>query len=255
MERLLEIGFIKVGHWASREDKMICNLDSHHSNKSILYSFISNGEVKYIGKTIMSLSRRMYGYQNPGKSQSTNIRVNEKIKDCIAVGEAVDIFILVDNGLLKFGNFQINLAAGLEDTMIYEISPDWNFNGKSKIEEDDDSSIDETTDLERSDQSVITIESFEITLGKAYYNQGFFNVKMEYSDLFGGDRSEIQIQLGENKDLLRGYVNRTANMNGTPRIMIGKRFAEWIQSRFEIGDVINVDILTPSLIKLNGSLK
>ena len=109
INRLLDIGFIKVGSWSLLNDKLVCNLGSHHTNSNILNSFNSNGDVKYVGKTIMPLARRMYGYQNPGKSQSTNIRVNEKIKNSLKGEEAVDIFILVDNGLLIFVTVNYNL--------------------------------------------------------------------------------------------------------------------------------------------------
>ncbi len=250
MDRLLDIGFIKVGSWALRNDRLVCNLDSHHTNSNILYSFSSNGDVKYVGKTIMPLARRMYGYQNPGKSQSTNIRVNARIIDSLKGEEAVDIFILVDNGLLKFGDFKINLAAGLEDTVIYELVPEWNFMGKRKIEEDTESNSPEL--IPGGDPLLAKpIASFEVSLGKAYYNQGFFNVRVEYSELFGSDGSKIEIRLGNEANPTSGYINRTANGNGTPRIMTGKRYTEWIQSNFRMGDVLKVDVLTPSLIRLN----
>lgn len=95
--------------------------------------------VRYIGKTTMELTKRMYGYQNPGLSQTTNIRINKKIKELLQSDQPVDIFILVDNGLLKYGDFEINLAAGLEDTLIYQICPEWNFSGKNKLEVDKES--------------------------------------------------------------------------------------------------------------------
>ncbi len=82
-------------------------LNSNHSIRNILYSFISNGGIKYIGKTVQPLKDRMYGYENPGKSQSTNIRVNELIKKSLKQDEPIDIFILADNGLLSFGGFSL----------------------------------------------------------------------------------------------------------------------------------------------------
>ncbi len=139
MNRILNIGFINVGHWKLTNNILKYHLISHHTTKNVLYSFVSNGIIKYIGKTTMELSKRMYGYQNPGPSQSTNIRVNFKIKELLENEKHVDIFILTDNGLLKFGDFKINLAAGLEDTLIFEINPGWNFSGKNMIVEDQES--------------------------------------------------------------------------------------------------------------------
>ena len=66
----------------------------------------------------------MYGYQNPGPSQNTNIRNNNLIKEFLSRGESVDIFALPDNGLLHYGDFHINLAAGLEDSIVSSLKPE-----------------------------------------------------------------------------------------------------------------------------------
>ena len=38
----------------------------------------------------------------------------------------MDIFVLPDNGLLHYGLFHVNLAAGLEDSIVRELNPPWN---------------------------------------------------------------------------------------------------------------------------------
>jgi hypothetical protein len=83
MNRLLSIGFINVGLWKLKNDRIQYHLESHQIATNLLYSFVTNGIIKYIGKTTIHLSKRMYGYQNPGPSQTTNIRVNDKIKNCL----------------------------------------------------------------------------------------------------------------------------------------------------------------------------
>ena len=83
----------------------------------------------YIGKTTQKLKKRMYGYQNPGPSQSTNIRNNANIKSILASGTPVELYALPDNGLLHFGAFHLNLAAGLEDSINKELRPKWNIQG------------------------------------------------------------------------------------------------------------------------------
>lgn len=254
MNRLLNIGFINVGHWTYSNNVLKYHLTSHKTTKNVLYSFVSNGFIKYIGKTTMELTRRMYGYQNPGPSQTTNIRVNEKIKGLLQADQPVDVFILVDNGLLKYGDFRINIAAGLEDTLIYEISPEWNFSGKNKFEEDKESDNESLMiikdPMELKNQ---VAKTFEVKLGKAYYTQGFFNVSRDYSDNFGADKALIEIQLGDkSKNVVQGYINRTANINGTPRIMGGKTLSDWIQKNFKQDDILIVDILTNVSIKLNN---
>jgi hypothetical protein len=38
----------------------------------------------------------------------------------------VAIYVLPDNGLLYYGGFHVNLAAGLEDSLVRELQPPWN---------------------------------------------------------------------------------------------------------------------------------
>jgi hypothetical protein len=244
---------MSVGHWILKGDTIKYNLVSHHTSTNILYSFISNGEIKYIGKTKVQFSQRMYGYQNPGPSQTTNIRVNAAIKKLLGDDQPVDIFILTDNGLLRYGYFRINLAAGLEDTLIYEINPEWNLAGRNLIPVDIESEKPELSKEPQPTASLIPTETtFNILLGQAYYNQGFFNVAREQSNLFGTDNSIIEIQLGANADTtIQGYINRTANKNGTPRIMGGKELRNWIKENFKPNDVMKVDVISPIAIRLH----
>ena len=128
MNRLLNIGFQHAGYWTVSEGRLRLVLDSHSESSNVLYAFISDGEVKYIGKTTQALKVRMNGYLNPAATQTTNIKNNKNILALLNSGESVDIFALPDNGLLNYGGFHINLAAGLEDSLITGISPEWNGN-------------------------------------------------------------------------------------------------------------------------------
>jgi hypothetical protein len=38
----------------------------------------------------------------------------------------VEIYALPDNGLLRYGGFHVNLAAGLEDSIVRDLNPPWN---------------------------------------------------------------------------------------------------------------------------------
>lgn len=248
MERLLKIGFVKAGYWYIVSDRLKYVLDSHTKDSKVLYCFVADGGIMYIGKTIMELHRRMYGYQNPAPAQSTNMRVNAKIVAAVAAGKAIDIFVLPDNGLLKYGDFSINLAAGLEDILIYEINPDWNFSGKKKIIEDQESAFQPIAVVEkRNDQDC----SFDITLGDTYYKQGFFNIGQAYANKLGSDNPIIEIQLGVTGESITGYINRTANTNGNPRIMGGKTFKNWVSDNYSLGDIMNVSVLTPEVLRIN----
>jgi len=79
----------------------------------------------------------MSGYQNPGSTQSTNIRVNGKIKEALAKGVSIEIYSLPDNGLLSYGGFHINIAASLEDSLVTKLNPKWNETGSNRLREGD----------------------------------------------------------------------------------------------------------------------
>jgi hypothetical protein len=127
MKSLMDIGFCKVGEWQVIDGELNLTLFSLKDAKNILYGFVCDGKVLYVGKTTQALNKRLHGYQRPGTTQRTNIRVRKLL---LANGKGVEIYALPDNGLLHFGVFHINLAAGLEDSIISQLKPAWNMGGK-----------------------------------------------------------------------------------------------------------------------------
>ena len=65
----------------------------------------------------------MTGYRNPGRTQSTNIKNKSNIRECLDTGKRVEIYILPDNGLFRYGEFNVNLAAGLGGQCYPRIKP------------------------------------------------------------------------------------------------------------------------------------
>jgi len=126
LQRLENMGFRKCGSWTLDSDNLTFALVEHASATNVLYAFVSSGVVLYLGKTVRSLKERMYNYQKPGPSQSTSIRGNKFIREFITAGTPVEVYALPDNGLLYYGGFHVNLAAGLEDNLIAALKPIWN---------------------------------------------------------------------------------------------------------------------------------
>lgn len=258
MNRLLEIGFKYAGNWCLKDGRLECELKSHGASKNVLYAFISNGDVRYIGKTTQQLKNRFSGYRNPTKTQSTNINNNANIMALLERQEPVDIFVLPDNGLLNYGGFPINLAAGLEDSLIGHISPPWNGGNREQGVVENGASLSFSKQAELKEQpsqheeshalaSLVVPEvkvAFELQLGIAYYNQGFFNVPVKYQEFFGSDGEEIEIYLGDIESPIVGYINRTANRNATPRIMGGKEMKHWIMGGFKQGDHLKICVFS-----------
>jgi hypothetical protein len=134
MKRLLKLGFIKVGHWEIVDKELRYFLEPKYLDiKKVLYAFTSKGRVKYIGKTTQGLQYRIYNYQKPSDSNSTANNVNYEIFSLLSKGQRVDILVFVDNGKFKYRGYQLNLAAGLEDTLNDIINPSWNLIGTKKM--------------------------------------------------------------------------------------------------------------------------
>ena len=120
------MGFRRVGSWSIEGDVLKLGLAEHSNDKNILYAFVCSGAVTYIGKTVQPLKRRLYGYQFPVATQSTNLKGHSFIKAALLSSSDVEIYALPDNGLLYYGGFHVNLAAGLEDSLVSILKPAWN---------------------------------------------------------------------------------------------------------------------------------
>ena len=129
IDKLIKIGFRKVGKWVQNSTQIEYTLNDCGDDINILYCFVSENKILYLGKTVQPLKKRMYGYQNQGPTQSTNIKGNRNIRVLLSRDKPVEIYALPDNGLLHFGDFHINLAAGLEDSIVKTLNPLWNETG------------------------------------------------------------------------------------------------------------------------------
>ena len=254
MKELIDLGFEKIGKWNLENGLFTYDLNDNYSNLNILYSFVIENDIKYIGKSIKTVSQRLNGYRKPNVSQRTNFRLNKLIIENLEIGKEVEIYLFVDNIGLNYRGHKINLSAGLEDNLIAHFLPKWNYLGK-KIES---KRTTRNIKIKEREETMYEYGKFkketliEVIIGKAYYFDGFFNIRKQFSDLFGENLSLIKIQLGENSEnIIEGYVNRTANgINGYPRIMAGKEYTNWVQKNFEKGDILKVQMTEKNFITL-----
>lgn len=251
MHRLYEIGFESCGRWFLDGEQLGLELNHLAERQNVLYAFICNETVKYVGKTTQTLQRRMLGYQRPNGSQRTNWRNHDSILDLLKRGSSVDILALADTGLLRYGAFHLNLAAALEDSIISVLNPTWNGGRSSAVIETPDESNPPDTSKEAQLEANATssAKSFPLTLQETYYRTGFFNVGVPYSNHFAGDQADITIYCGAEKLVVHAKINRTANTNGTPRIMGGVPLREWFQKRKPM-DIVAVTVLSPNTITM-----
>ncbi len=127
LDKLIALGFEKAGDWILNDGNLKLIINKYPEKNNILYSFVVDGKIKYIGKSIRTFKKRMYGYHKPGNTQTTNIEKNDLIITSLKSGKVVEIFLWYDRDPKKFKDkIEINLAAGLEDNMILEFNCEWN---------------------------------------------------------------------------------------------------------------------------------
>lgn len=257
MKRLFEIGFAPVGCWRLRDGSLHLELTDKVDHANVLYAFISGDEVLYVGKTTKTLRGRLASYLKPSESQRTNTRNNGSIRDLLSAGREVDILALPDLGLHRYGEFKINFAAALEDSIIKTLSPPWN-GTRSKSAKDDGDDEDHREFDADDDASISDIDaemsasapSFQFVLQPTYYKNGFFNVSTENQHLFGPQGAGIDIYCGPEKALVQGRFDRTTNSNSTPRVYGYVPLRDWFQTNFEPMHLVTLKVVGPTSIQL-----
>ena len=88
--------------------------------------------------------------------------------------------------------------------------------------------------------SVISTNTvFLLRLEKTYYNQGFFNIKRDFDHLVRRDAGPVTLVLGDSATI-NGVVDRSANGNGTARVMGRAPLRAWFQQNYYMGDTIPI---------------
>jgi hypothetical protein len=100
------------------------------TSPDVLYAFVVDGRLAYVGKTTQGLVKRLQGYRAPPASAEsgglTNINNHRRIAEALARAAVVDVYVLGNLPSQQHGGFAVSLAAGLEDALIPELAPLWN---------------------------------------------------------------------------------------------------------------------------------
>lgn len=274
MRRLLQIGFEQVGSWRLRGDTLALELARMNGQRNVLYAFVEDAAVLYVGKTTGTLESRMGGYLRPHASQRTNVRNNQALIQLLRQDRAIDIYAWADPGMHRIGEFHLNYAAGLEDSIIRIVTPPWNgARAEPSVaaapallpvpaiakppaprspasSEAESASPDEVRALEAA--GVIQASPvFDVALGKTYFHNGFFNVPVKFSELFPEHGTEISIYCGDSRTLIRGTVDRKANQaNHTPRIYGKAPLANWFGLYKRLNNAATIRVVSSNEIEL-----
>jgi len=133
LDALKQIGFVQAGECRLNRDTISLICTAHQNARNVLYAFVVNGDLVYVGKTVQPLCKRMQQYRTPSETQRTNWRNRIAIVGALNSGHRVTVWVLPDNGLMHYGQFHLNLAAGLEDSIIQKLKPIWNGGQKELV--------------------------------------------------------------------------------------------------------------------------
>ena len=270
--------FRDIAVWTagSRAKSIDFNLDGPNAvadnllldERNSLYAFVYVDEVKYIGKTARTIRERFVGYKNPPQRQRTNWRCHGKIREMLEGGDLIRILVFNPISRLRYGDFDINLAAGLEDSLIAEFSPPWNGSQRLQaITEEAEREAAEDASTPVDDSSVVTasaatsgsgdgsstasISLFRIILGEAYYTQGIINPGVDASSHLGKDGDPNTITFSDRSEPIISRIDRRANKSGSVRVVGHNRLvAKWFQKNFNKGDTVDARVVGQNQIFL-----
>ena len=115
MEESEKIELKYAGKWTINDGELDFELENYANKINILYTFIVNNKIMYIGKSNKTLWEQMNNYKN-----------NLRIKKCLLKRKNVEIHVFFSNELLSHGDSNIILSDIFEDSLIYLIRPKWN---------------------------------------------------------------------------------------------------------------------------------
>ena len=96
MNELLNLGFQKAGYWVLNSDGVGFVLEQFADCSSVIYAFVIESSVKYVGKTEVTLKQRIQQYKTPGPTQWTNLRNKDSIIENLRLGKTVEIYALIN---------------------------------------------------------------------------------------------------------------------------------------------------------------
>ena len=278
MEKLLELGFKKVGIWKKNEKDLSFELSEFKDSTDIIFAFVQNSTVLYMAVSNANFETFLNTFVDPSNIDLEKLGIKNSILKALENGD-ITIYALRNK---KFFGFMTRFSQTEIVNLIREIKPSWNLDVKERMKNivgkdrnavlkseqlkekeeieinKQNTNLDKTNKTEDVPKKVVTkektkkqYETYIFILGKSYYERGFFNLKTSYSHLVGEDKTDIQIVLeGKEKYTIPGKINRTANVSKAARIIGNKPLKMWFQENAEINSELRITFISKKKIKL-----
>jgi len=145
----------------------------------------------------------------------------------LAAGSEVRVLILTPISNLRYGDYEINLAAGLEDSLMRAFNPPWNGRdrGIPVTEEAEREQAEEEADARKAQPEQLKpapthpAYPFEIMLGTSLLLSGPHQPSAAASRFLGRDGEPVQISFDDGAEPVTSSINRTANVSGAVRVV------------------------------------
>jgi hypothetical protein len=288
MDKLLNLGFRESARAEIINNQFQITISRNEYSRNILYVFvvkrgddISNWHVRYIGHSRNSFRNRMYGYQQ-GNGRGVNFRIHTEMEERCNNGEEVVIYCLPDIFNMQLHDLHVDVAKGLEYSLINYYVTYNDANNHPSLENIDGNpnyniqgilNVHQLLDAERNEEeqdylnnqvnagNLPVIDTFNQVLGVTYWKYPYINIPTYLGNYFGetGETVEISVFVNETRTLLfTATINREANTNKSPRLYLpgdeGHNFQDWKRRNFNQGDAIpfqitGVNQLTIQLIR------
>ncbi len=258
MDQLNKLGFIESAYLTFQTELKI-NIIRNEDATNILYAFIladqediADWKVLYIGHTRKSFKNRMYGYQR-GNGKGVNNRLHELVKSYVKdQNKVVKVYCFIDNLNLVVQDIQLDLAAGLEYSLInYYADYNAQYGHPALIniagnKNHSSSNIEALEDLIRTEKVEEDInygpqdepdlytppKTFSYSLNKTYWENPYLNIPAKFSDCFGENGETAVLNFYSNNNLIKSItvlINRNAVKNGSPRFYLSGIDGKWFQ--------------------------
>jgi hypothetical protein len=174
-----------------------------------------------------------------------HLNINPNILATFAGNHPLELFIFYDSHSLQLGEFKVNLIAGLEVSLRENFPDTW---------------VGDITHTPLAPAAhnppVLAAPNFQVALGRAYYQGGFFNVPQAHIGLFvtfGPHGNPFTFQLGPDPlNTIPGVLNLNANGPGAGvRLHGNNALAVYFQQNFLMGNQLQVTVQAPNRVILN----
>jgi len=243
-----DMGFTRVGEWRLGQNLTFeLNQDSAYKTE-VLYAFVSDKNVLYVGKTDKTLRERMGNYKagkEEGKGGSTNKIIRKNITNHLLNGQQVNIYLLA-NVEIDYKGHKVSISSGLEPALIKLLDPDTRWNarhtGKNRKSLKQSSDIKIHSELLQSIKNEFRDDhSSFCTLGTEYFNKGVFAFNSNFNPALLPQVSGVKVKFKFQDDA--NLYDGTYTCSGGRRFVSNKSvLSEWYQNNFKPKDKIKISV-------------